>query len=597
MKERFIYEECKKEFIPLFDFESIRFEKIDEGLSIKKHNNTIRVGYSKLSNVSRSLLILNAYYKDENIDIEERENFKEVGLMIDCARNGVSSVATICKLIRIASLCGYNRVMLYLEDVFKIEDEPAFGYLRGRYTREEMKSIDDYAERFGIEIVPFIQTLAHLKELKKWGQYADLFDCEDILLCGDDRVYALIEKQIKTLSECFRGREIHLGMDEAFLTGRGRYMDEHGYRPVSDVFAEHLNKVVEIAEKFNYKTMIWGDMFLHFSENAAGRKAKIIPTEKIGLVYWDYYSVDKKHYEETLKKYERFGNEIIFASGLWRFTGFVPNNAYSIKTNDAVMPILKEHNVERVFTCAWGDNGAETSVFAVLPSIMYFGLKTRDKTLNDIEKEFYAMTGVLFEDFMKLDYPDSAFTNEDCKPVTVAKNAFYSDIFSGYLDILFSQKRDVDFKGMATELEKMKKNRKYGYLFDCGSSLCKVLDVKYDLGIEIRKKYKSGDKVGLEESIEDISETIKRVKDFYIKFERKWKKENKPFGFEVQDIRFGGLIQRLSHCKTVLRKYVKGEIEAIPELEQKLFDGACMGMKIQDFCINNWGCCTANVLN
>ena len=46
--------------------------------------------------------------------------------------------------------------------------------------------------------------------------------------------------------------------------------------------------------------------------------------------------------------------------------------------------------------------------------------------------------------------------------------------------------------------------------------------------------------------------------------------EKKPFGFEVQDIRLGGVIQRLKHCKKTIEKYLAGEIDKIDELEQEI---------------------------
>ena len=46
--------------------------------------------------------------------------------------------------------------------------------------------------------------------------------------------------------------------------------------------------------------------------------------------------------------------------------------------------------------------------------------------------------------------------------------------------------------------------------------------------------------------------------------------EKKPLGFEIQDIRIGGLIQRVKHSKRVLEKYLDGQLEVVEELEQEL---------------------------
>ena len=47
-------------------------------------------------------------------------------------------------------------------------------------------------------------------------------------------------------------------------------------------------------------------------------------------------------------------------------------------------------------------------------------------------------------------------------------------------------------------------------------------------------------------------------------------KERKTFGFEVQDIRIGGLLQRIKRCKRTLENYLDGKIDKIEELEQEI---------------------------
>ena len=70
---------------------------------------------------------------------------------------------------------------------------------------------------------------------------------------------------------------------------------------------------------------------------------------------------------------------------------------------------------------------------------------------------------------------------------------------------------------------------------------------------------------------------------FYEAYKTQWYKENKGVGFEVQDARIGGLIQRIRHCKEMLMDYERGIIDRIDELEEQLLDfegnGECFGKK------------------
>ncbi len=63
---------------------------------------------------------------------------------------------------------GYDTLMLYTEDTYEVDNQPFFGYKRGRYTKQELKEIDAYCISAGIELVPCIQMLAHLNCMFKW---------------------------------------------------------------------------------------------------------------------------------------------------------------------------------------------------------------------------------------------------------------------------------------------------------------------------------------------------------------------------------------------------------------------------------------------
>ena len=45
-----------------------------------------------------------------------------------------------------------NLLMLYTEETYEVPGDPYFGIYRGRYSREEIREMDDYAQIFGIEL-------------------------------------------------------------------------------------------------------------------------------------------------------------------------------------------------------------------------------------------------------------------------------------------------------------------------------------------------------------------------------------------------------------------------------------------------------------
>jgi len=87
----------------------------------------------------------------------------------------------------------------------------------------------------------------------------------------------------------------------------------------------------------------------------------------------------------------------------------------------------------------------------------------------------------------------------------------------------------------------------------------------------------------------DVDENgIIRLEDFYNSYEKQWMWENKPHGFDVQDIRIGGLIRRIKHCKARLAKYIDGGIGKIEELEEPQLDVICRTADNGAICYNSW---------
>ena len=151
----------------------------------------------------------------------------------------------------------------------------------------------------------------------------------------------------------------------------------------------------------------------------------------------------------------------------------------------------------------------------------------------------------------------------------------YSDLFLGFLDNLIHSKQIDLYKSYSKKLSLLEKTKDYGYIFASEKALCDVLYLKGNLGYDTRKYYKANDKESLAKLIKSYDLLVKKLETFLDKFRTLWFKENKPHGFDVQEVRIGGLIQRVKSCKNRLNDFVNGKIEKIEELEEELIDLEC----------------------
>ncbi len=177
------------------------------------------------------------------------KNFDTFGVMLDMSRNAVMSVEALKKYFAVLKKMGYNCVMLYTEDTYEVEGEPFFGYMRGRYTMDELRELDEYAADMGIELIPCIQCLAHYTAFVHWKQVP--VDIDDTLMVGEERTYEFIENTVKTVRKCFKTNRIHIGMDEAWKLGRGQYHNKNGCESATSIIKKHLARVNEIVKKYD----------------------------------------------------------------------------------------------------------------------------------------------------------------------------------------------------------------------------------------------------------------------------------------------------------------------------------------------------------
>ena len=198
-----------------------------------------------------------------------------------------------------------------------------------------------------------------------------------------------------------------------------------------------------------------------------------------------------------------------------------------------------------------------------------------------IKKKFERLTGgITFDEFMMLDAPNNLLgtgilKNEEhnySHPVNPCKYMLYSDYFNDFLDYTVVPGASETYKNLAVELNRIvKKSRKFGYLFNTAAKLCEALEVKYELGVKTRAAYEAHDLDTLRTLAEnDYVLAEKRINTFALTFEKQWFTDNKPCGFDVQDIRLGGIIRRTSACRRRILDYVNGKIDSIPELEEKI---------------------------
>lgn len=534
---------------------------------------------------------------------KEDLRFKRLGYMVDCSRGAVPKVSALKKLADYLSAFGYTYLELYTEDTYEIEGEPYFGYMRGRYTKEEISDLAEYCAGKGMELIPCIQTLAHLERIKIYGDYADLFEISNILTVGDERVYSLIEKMLKTVSENFGAKRVHVGMDEAYLLGRGKLLDKKGREDSCEIMRRHLGKVAEIAQKLGLTVEMWSDMFTEnyhpLQEECRPEDGKLVPSigqgipENVEPVMWTYIDRADDDLNNFILKNKALGKKTVFAGGAWKWMGFIPDNAYSIETVRKQIKKCVKHEVEGFMLTAWGDGAADASVFSVLPAAFATAVYAYGKDLDEHTKSsFYKTVGTPFDSFMLLDKPNKPKDKKYVKLNNQSFVYFYNDVLQGVADSIVPPDAKYLYVSVSEQVRKVKCGKDFKYLFASLKAYTDFVAEKSTIGKKAYEAYIAKENDGLKACVKRLENAVKLLDVFISAYTERWHEENKSFGFEKQLIRLGGLKQRLLYARDRIKLYLSGKIATIEEFEVKRLPLGLVGCDenttCEDVIINNF---------
>ncbi len=569
-------------------------------LKVNRSGNKAIISFEKDIHFFRGLgLLIEAVSKGkENFTITETPQFTTNGAMFDCSRNAVMKPETVKTIMRKMAIMGLDTLMLYTEDTYEVPQRPYFGYLRGRYSHEELAELDQYAEKLGIEIVPCIQTLAHLAQALKWNVMAEYRDTEDILLADNEKTYEFIEELIAAASRPFRSKRIHIGMDEAHGLGLGRYLDLYGYQRRFEIMLRHLEKVLAITQKYGLEPMIWSDMFFRLGSKTGDYYdlESQIPEdiiEKIPkgvrFVYWDYYHKDEAFYREWIKRHRSLGSEPIFAGGIWTWAGMCLNYGKTFVNTNSALTACKKEGVKDVFATLWGDDGGENNYYAALLGLQLFAEHgySRELTEGKLKERFEFCTKGSFEAFLDFKYFDETpgTSPDNLDAYNPSKYLLWQDLFLGLFDANIKGLPLSEHYGkLAEKFHAYKKDANWGFLFNMYERLAIVLAKKAELGLRIRDNYQAGEKKALAKLVEEeLPELHKEISLLRSEHRKLWHHTYKPFGWEVLDIRYGGMLSRLDTVIWRLEEYLAGNIAEIPELEEEklTFNGGEEGTIVQ----------------
>ena len=548
--------------------------KEGEELSLLMDGERLTVEAPDISAAARGLFLAACALRDgkDIPELHQRRHIASCGMMLDMSRGGVMTVEAVKGMIDAHAALGLNLMMLYTEDTYTVPEAPYLGYLRGRYTEKELREMDDYAAESGVELVPCVQTLAHLEQFLQWDVNRDIKDNDCVLMIDEPKTYAWIRAALTALRRCFRTNRIHIGMDEAHGVGLGEYYQKHGAVNRFELLNRHLNRVVDICKELGFKPIMWSDMFYrlgsknndYYDTDAVVPESAIAQIPDVALCYWDYYHTDEQFYAGMLEGHRKMGKEVVFAGGIWTWSGILPHVR---KTNATMYPALRaclKAGIGTVLATLWGDDGCETDYRLALNQLPIYSEHVwlgEDCTRAEVERMGERLTGLSEACFnaMGAFYAD----DEDRRP---GKGLFYCDplypLTEGLWDL--TGYREGLEEGVKTLERHLDDSRcEYAWL------AMRIALEKLNWVNELRPAYLRGDKAVV---LTMANEKLPAIRELYVKmmsvWREQWESGRKRNGWETICARLGAVIARLDDVQRILLRWADGTIECVEELDE-----------------------------
>lgn len=236
------------------------------------------------------------------------------GFMIDAPR-GVETMDYYFRLIDFCQKEEMNSIIFRLTDdqgsAFLFTSHPELNMCEGAFTTQELRTLIEYAQTKGIEMIPEIESFGHSKYITQTERYKYLNDgpegADFNALCPvNDSTFYLMKDLYTEVASIFPSQYIHIGCDEVNWGASELSKQALAVKSKHQIWAEYVNKLNECLKGIGKQTVIWGDVPIYQERDILDLLDK-----DIVIIDWNYWETDKAKIENVAKTILNKGFKLI----------------------------------------------------------------------------------------------------------------------------------------------------------------------------------------------------------------------------------------------------------------------------------------------
>ncbi|MCR5413233.1 MAG: beta-N-acetylhexosaminidase [Kiritimatiellae bacterium] len=290
-----------------------------------------------------------------------------LGYQLDVSRCKVPKQEVLYRMVDILSSLGYNQFQLYTEHTFAYKGHETVWYDASPMTPEDIRALDDYCAKKGIELVPNQNSFGHMEHWLRHPGYSELaLDPLEgtILNPGDPRSLELVKGLYDQLLPCFHSRYFNVGCDEAEDCPPRAYCD-------------FLKKIHAEVTKRGHTMMFWGDIVLKHPE--------FLPELPKDMICLDWGYGDTHPFEEQTAALEKAGMRFLVCPGTCAWGSLSGRLDNMLGNIDNAVTAGERHGAEGYLLADWGDGGYPQPWIVSLPAIVYLSHRAKGENPGKAE--------------------------------------------------------------------------------------------------------------------------------------------------------------------------------------------------------------------
>lgn len=288
------------------------------------------------------------------------------GVMIDFSEGELIRVSEAERQIDLMARFKINQYYFYSEASIEFEGYDVVNP-NGRYTREEVRHVIEYARQRHIDVVPCMELYGHMHNLFRFEKYADLglpryggeFDPRN------PRMYEVLDNWIEQTAKLFPSPWYHVGFDEPWSLGK------IGVVPGKDPFKTFMEVLGHISEKAKSHGKRIG-FFADIDQGAStlSKHPELLKDVPAGAIAYPWIYEVRTNYARFVEPLSSRGIPTVVTPGIWGWNELFPDYHRSFFNINELTATGRKHGTLGILNTTWTDS-RQTIYRLAYPGIVF----------------------------------------------------------------------------------------------------------------------------------------------------------------------------------------------------------------------------------